>query len=337
MIHAMTPYLLSESLPVPATVRSGWPWIVPDKDKHIASIASQEAPKITVVTPSFNQAPFLEETIRSVLLQGYPNLEYIIMDGGSTDGSVEIIRKYEPWLTYWQSERDGGQAEAINNGWKRSTGYAITWLNSDDVLTPDSLIKSVQILSSRDGPDMVYGDNIIIDENSTIHRRLTGRPFSAKDILLKGVNPIPQPGFLMKREVLDRIGMLDERLQFAMDFDYWVRMALCAVTAQYVPHPLAMFREHSSAKTSKAYVTRINDRHRIFEKTYGSIGAPVELQRHKKRALAHVELNAAYIAYKASDWPRARKHALRHIQLAGVRSSHIGWGIFISSLRFLMT
>jgi glycosyltransferase involved in cell wall biosynthesis len=180
MTQPMTPYPPSESLPVPSTVRSGWPWTIPNKDKNIASIASHDSPKITVVTPSFNQAPFLEETIRSVLLQGYPNLEYIIMDGGSTDGSVEIIRKYEPWLTYWQSERDGGQAEAINNGWKRSTGYAITWLNSDDVLTPDSLMTSVQVLAAKDGPDMVYGDNTIIDENSTIHRRLAGRPFLPK-------------------------------------------------------------------------------------------------------------------------------------------------------------
>lgn len=330
----MTPCSPSESLPPPSTVRSGWPWDTTfNNDNTTSSIGCRDWPKITIVTPSFNQAPFLEETIRSVLLQGYPNLEYIIMDGGSTDGSVEIIRKYEPWLTYWQSEHDNGQAEAINNGWKRSTGYAITWLNSDDVFTPGSLMKSMQTLSAEEGHDLVYGDNIVIDENSVRLRTLTGRPFSFEDVVVKGVNPIPQPGFIMKRELLNRIGMLDQSLHFAMDFDYWVRVALSGSRTCYVPHHLAMFREHVGAKTSKAYLTRISDRYRIFEKVFDSAASAGKLSSLKKKARAAVELNAAYIAYKAKDWTRARRHALNHIQLAGLQSSPLGWGILAFSLR----
>jgi GT2 family glycosyltransferase len=272
-----------------------------------------------------------------VLLQQYPNLEYIIMDGGSTDGSVDIIRKYEPWLAHWQSERDGGQAEAINNGWKYATGYAITWLNSDDLLTPGALLESVQILGAAGGPDMVYGDNTIIDENSTQLRVLMGRPFSPEAVLVKGINPIPQPGFLMKREVLDQIGSLDQSLYFAMDFDYWVRMALSGLRSQHIPRTLAMFREHLEAKTSKAYVTRINDRYRIYEKTYNAIDTLDKLRTLRKKALANVELNAAYIAYKASDWSRARKHALQHIKLAGLKASPVGWGILTLSMRVTKT
>jgi len=314
MSQTIIPRTTPISFPSAPMAQSGWPWSDLDEQGDAPPISTNEWPRITIVTPSYNQASFLEETIRSVLLQQYPNLEYIIMDGGSTDGSVEIIRKYEPWLAYWQSEKDGGQAEAINNGWKRATGYAVTWLNSDDLLVPGALWESVQTLGAADGPDMVYGDNIIIDGNSTQLRTLTGRPFSPEAVLVKGINPVPQPGFLMKREVIDQIGLLDRTLHFAMDFDYWVRMALSGLRAQHIPRTLAMFREHLEAKTSKAYVTRINDRYRIYEKTYNSIDTLDKLRTLRKKALANVELNAAYIAYKASDWSRARKHALQHIK-----------------------
>src|SRR5687767_11548136 len=111
--------------------RSGWPWICPGTARGQLVLAGSDWPRITIVTPSFNQAQFLEETIRSVLLQGYPNLEYIIIDGGSTDKSVDIIKKYEQWLAYWVSEPDRGQSDAINKGFEKATGEVFAWINSD--------------------------------------------------------------------------------------------------------------------------------------------------------------------------------------------------------------
>ena len=128
-----------EALPPIDVTKQGWPWIeasdsLPDKMPN-----GSDWPRISIVTPSYNQGKFLEETIRSVFLQGYPNLEYIIIDGGSTDNSIEIIKKYEPWLTYWVSEKDRGQSHAINKGFEHATGEIYGWLNSDDYFLPRAL------------------------------------------------------------------------------------------------------------------------------------------------------------------------------------------------------
>jgi len=316
------------------TDREGWPWTSMDSVSGSAQISSGIWPKITVVTPSYNQASYLEETIRSVLMQQYPNLEYIVMDGGSIDGSIDIIRRYEPWLTYWQSGRDGGQANAINSGWSHSTGEAVTWLNSDDVLTPGSLFSAARALFFDEGADIVYGDNIIIDDHSTALYRVAGRPYLPKAVIVEATNPIQQPGFLMRRTMLDTVGKLDESFHFAMDFDYWVRAALYGVRVKYIPEPLAMFREHTNAKTSTAHVTRIRDRYRIFEKTFDAPETPPERRRQRRRAAAYVESNAAYIAYKASDDRRAVEHALQHVRLAGLQPSLFTLGVLtVSSLR----
>src|SRR5882724_1831262 len=157
---------LSE-LPAPPEGRTGWPWTTesPRVDGDPAWAASPP-PSITVVVPSYEQASFLEETLRSVLLQGHPDLELIVMDGGSKDGSVDIIRRYERWISSWVSEPDGGQSAAINKGWRRATGRLLTWLNSDDTLLPGWAREMTLALGRDAAVDFAYCDVQVVDRDS---------------------------------------------------------------------------------------------------------------------------------------------------------------------------
>lgn len=142
-----------KKLPEPPKDKKGWPWYCSQTTTSSTISTNTIWPSISIVTPSFNQGIFLEETIRSVLLQGYPNLEYIVIDGKSTDNSVEVIKKYEPWITYWVSEKDRGQSHAINKGFERATGEVLGWLNSDDYFARDALMNL--ILLRKINPDCI--------------------------------------------------------------------------------------------------------------------------------------------------------------------------------------
>lgn len=203
-------------------------------------------PRISVVTPSYNQGQFLEETIRSVLLQGYPNLEYIVVDGGSTDGSVEILRKYEPCLRAWTSERDGGQADAINKGFARATGEILAWLNSDDVYLPGVLETAAETLHGHPGWGLVYGECQIIDERSRLTDLWRSPDFSLAELPFRCF--IPQQTVFVRRQVIDRVGVLNTRLHYALDYDLWLRIAP-AYPVHRIPLFLAQHRKCPGTKT----------------------------------------------------------------------------------------
>src|SRR5204863_4372072 len=175
--------------------------------------------------PSFNQAAYLEQTMRSVLLQGYPDLEYIVVDGGSRDGSVEIIRRYEPWLAYWVSEPDRGQAHAINKGLASSTGAILAWLNSDDFYPPGTLPLVARRLALGRASALV-GHCLRLDADGSPPRLLRGRYASRRRLLAfwKGYE-MHQPSIFWRREVFEEVGLLDEELHYVLDFDYWVRLS----------------------------------------------------------------------------------------------------------------
>ena len=168
------PNFLNE-LPPPPVGKSRWPWTQDSESK--GDQRAGPLPRVTVVTPSFNQAIFLEETIRSVLLQDYPDLEYIVMDGGSSDGSVEIIKKYEKHLAYWTSEKDAGASDAIRKGFERATGSILAYLNSDDLYLPGAIHRLVNRLRSVKG-DVVYGNTYWIDEETNVLSERRQTPFS---------------------------------------------------------------------------------------------------------------------------------------------------------------
>lgn len=219
-------------------------------------------PRISVVTPSFNQARYLESTLRSVLLQGYPNLEYFVLDGGSTDGSVEIIKKYAPWLTKWVSGPDGGQSAAINRGLQLSTGLFTTWINSDDMLCRDALVTHVSRIGFN--PDTVYvGDCLYIDEENrplNLHR---GRVHSLEDLVrIRTVWRAPerrghivQPEVLFPRELASAVGGLDVGNHRTMDFELWGKFLLAGALFQYTQIPFAQFRLHGEQKTGQGWAT----------------------------------------------------------------------------------
>ena len=207
-------------------------------------------PLVSIVTPSYNQGRFLEATIRSVLEQGYPALEYIIMDGGSTDGSADIISRYSDRLAYWVSERDQGQTDAINQGFGRARGAVLAWLNSDDVYQPGAIAEAVAYLVAHPEVGMVYGDANFINEGGAPIGRF---PAAQTDYrrLRQGYVHIPQQASFFRADLWRRVGPLDPTFYFAMDYDLWVRLSALAPLV-YLPRLWASFRLHGGGKTIAA-------------------------------------------------------------------------------------
>jgi glycosyltransferase involved in cell wall biosynthesis len=210
-------------------------------------------PRISIVTPSFNQGRFLERTILSVLNQKYPNLEYIVIDGGSTDRSVEVIKKYENYLAYWISEKDNGQSDAIKKGFQKSTGEILAWLNSDDIYLSDTLSGVAVLLRDGKGAEVVYGNRYIIDEKDRLisERRLTPYTSSMARLgSLYGGFGIYQPASFWRREIHERVEGVDISLRFCMDNDLFIKFALSNCRFKFLREYLVAFRVHSDSKTS---------------------------------------------------------------------------------------
>ena len=205
-------------------------------------------PKISIVTPSYNQGQFLEETIQSVLNQNYPRLEYFVIDGGSTDNSVDIIKKYKDQLTYCVSEPDRGQSDAINKGFRRATGEIVAWLCSDDTYFPGALKSIGSFFYKHPEVDVVYGDAAAIDEKSQIFSATRSLSFSLLGLLSRS-GSIPQPASFFRREILDTFGFIDENINFCMDYDFYLRIAVAGLRFQRIPKTLATYRYHSASKT----------------------------------------------------------------------------------------
>lgn len=207
--------------------------------------------KLSIVTPSFNQAKYLEETIKSVLAQNIPGMEYIVVDGGSTDGSVEIIKKYADKLTWWVSEKDRGQTDALNKGFARATGDVLAWLNSDDLMYPGAARKAMDYLSTHPEVGLVYGDADYVDGESKV---IGSFPTAQTDLkrLCQGYVHIPQQAAFFRGDLWRKVGPLDPSFYFAMDYDLWVRLAKVSNLVYLPGQKWAAFRLHEDAKTINA-------------------------------------------------------------------------------------
>jgi glycosyltransferase involved in cell wall biosynthesis len=257
-------------LPPPPAGRAGWPWHAEFNAGTGDPRAGNCLPSISVITPSYNQVGFIEQTIRSVLLQRYPKLEYIVIDGGSTDGSVDVIRKYEPWISYWVSEPDRGQSHAINKGFARAAGQVICWLNSDDYYQPGALLTAGRMLADGTGNFAIAGHCLKVYSDGRPPALLEGRYENRTRLLQfwKGYQ-MHQPSIFWRREVFDRVGMLEEDLDLIMDFDYWAR-----ISGQFdfanADRVLACCNYHEEAKTGDEYARYHKDLKKYSSRYWGS-------------------------------------------------------------------
>lgn len=260
-------------LPESPAGKSGWPWT--EETKPDEWLKKRSAwPRVSIVIPSFNQGEFIEEAIRSVLLQGYPDLELIVCDGGSNDGAADIIRKYAQWLTYWTSEKDRGQSDAINKGLRKSTGRYFNWQNSDDVLAPSSLFKSVNALMEHPEASHVHGYRIAIKSDGSFHstsEHSYGPPTRlAPDVStsLRYLKCGMQPGCLMDRKLVNELGGVDENLHYVMDTDILLKLSMIKPPL-YLHELVVYYRMHDRTKSHNEWpASRIGEKLRVVENLF---------------------------------------------------------------------
>jgi len=278
-------------------------------------------PLVSIVTPSFNQGAFLQETIGSVLAQTYQPIEYLVIDGGSTDNSVEIIRSYAPRLAYWVSEPDRGQSHAINKGLHRSTGTIIGWLNSDDTLMPGAVARVVEAM--QESPMVIHGSVRLIDAHSKVIARpklaKRDQEFSMRTIIGEGL--VNQPGSFWNRAAMEQAGVLDEDLNYIMDYELWVRMALAGAGFRRLGDPpLATYRLTSDTKTVGGLYKVGLEKLAVLDRLLSDPQLPariglsaeeVERQATRARALASLKVARGY-----AHLPDRRIQALRWLARA---------------------
>jgi glycosyltransferase involved in cell wall biosynthesis len=266
-------------------------------------------PSISIVTPSYNQGQYLEQTICSVLDQGYPNLQYLVIDGGSTDNSVEIIKKYAKHLDYWESEKDKGQMDALNKGVRRSKGEIFGFINSDDYLYPKALERVAE--TWEQGARWIVGWTMYLEAGGTEWPYIPN-PYGRKvDYFLD--NPFPQQSSFWARKYFDEVGLFDEKLHYCFDYEWWMRLRFKADAQPWViRHCLGTFRLHATSKTCHDW-SKSEAAFKLIRNMYKHYLTPAE--RYKwwvGRRL--IDANAAkkrmWRALKDRDIETARKEAI---------------------------
>lgn len=271
----------------------------------------EEPPKplVSIITPSYNQAEFLEETICSVLRQDYAPIEYILMDGGSTDGSLEIIKRYERQLAFWVSEPDSGQVDAINKGLRNASGEIVAWINSDDLYMAGAIQEAVQTLQCNSDVGMVYGDGIMVDSEGKLLDLHYYHTYNVLELLCFEV--LLQPTVFMRRSVLEEVGVLSLDYDLILDHELWIRIAAHSPIL-HVPSFWAVERTHESAKTIAQASTFVSEAERLIRDAERSQSFGSLIKENRRRIYASLH---AFAARRLIDAGKYRQAVLRMSQV----------------------
>lgn len=297
-----------QELPLPPVGKKGWPWEFESARIADSFLCGRPTPRISIVTPSLNQGEFIEETIRSVLLQGYPDIEYIIIDGGSTDGTMPIIEKYSPWLHYWISEPDKGQSHAINKGFNRATGSIYAYINSDDLYEPNVFGLIAAAFSEHPSPDLVAGICTVFDQ----YREQRSFHPCWPDTLSEYVrttfsSTFGQPASFWTADIHRKAGGFDESMSFCFDREFFLRIGLADAKPKMISSKIARFREHTLSKSVTQALRFHQESIKILDR-YGEIcGVSV---RERKTYAQTMRNEIAYLETFSIWKDQGRKRAL---------------------------
>jgi glycosyltransferase involved in cell wall biosynthesis len=287
-------------------------------------------PLVSIVTPSYNQAAYLEETMLSVLEQDYPRIEYIVVDDGSTDESVDVIKRYADRLAWWTRQENAGQPAALNRGFARTTGELLGFLNSDDTLLPGAVSAFVEAFGDDRELLLVYGDALTRRDGREIGT-LRARDWDPPELVRTGANPVPQQASMWRREAWALAGPFDEGSFFFFEYEFLVRLAVHG-RAKRLERPLATFRLHPASKTVEPSTAKAEDAARLADTFFTGPTFPPELRRHARRGRASYHLRAAFVYYQAGCVALARRQFLRALLLAPRAFSRLHLLLFAKSL-----
>ena len=270
-------------------------------------------PLVSIVTPSFNQGTYIRATLESVLSQDVHDIELIVMDGGSTDNTVEVLREFSDPRLVWYSESDRGQSHALNKGFRLSHGEYLSYLNSDDLLMPGAVRFALEYFAVHPRCDMVYGDCQVIDGAGRQIGTSPGKPFDLAQAL-RGVNPVVQPGAFWRRNVLESVGDFDETLRYTMDYDYWLRAGVKGFQLDYVSGERSAFRVHSQSKTMAESVHFWQDREHVIDTLYASGNLPSHVLDEREHAFAYTRWLRTKRLWMLKEYVSARPLLNDHVR-----------------------
>ncbi len=262
--------------------------------------------RVSIVTPSYNQAAFLEETICSVLEQDYPDVEYVVVDDGSTDGSVEIVERYADRLHWWRRQENAGQVAAINRGFEHTTGELLAYLNSDDTLLPGAVSELVAEFEADPDLVMVYGDALYTDAGSNRTGYLTSRDWDPPAMVRNCDNHVVQPSSMWTRAAWEQAGPFDERGYYFFDFEFYLRLSALGPVKR-VPKPWSTYREHPASKTVGDQLGKARDYLRFADEFLTSDRLPAELRPYARQGRASARVAAANNLYGQLELGSARR------------------------------
>ncbi len=270
---------------------------------------NKNLPQVAIITSSYNQAVFIEETIESVLKQDYPNIEYLILDDNSTDGTIDILAGYGDKIRWEILPEKTPQTPTINKGWRMTNGEIITWLNSDDTFYPDSISRVVEYFQNHPETGIVFGDSMFTKENGTEISRSNPAPnFNFRDYVVNCINVITQPSAFIRRDVVRKIGYLDESYDYIMDWDFWLRAGL-HFKIDYIPELLSTYRFHSESKTVSQSAQLAPELEVAYRKLFSDDCLSADLKAIEKEAMMNMYFTSGGYYLSGNDTENASKMA----------------------------